>query len=205
MLEKTLGVTLVTKLQAILLMEANFNATNKIIYGMQMMSNAQGHQLVPKEIFSKKNRMADDGTLCKILFYDITRQARVPVAIALVDASNCYDRIAHAMALLIFQAFGVPLTAVETMLRAIKNMKFSLQTGFGDSASFTGGGISIKHRGSRRATGNPQQDWRLSASVFWGRTGKRDTEQNSTVQSPTNSITYRQLFTWITLTCCTLI
>jgi hypothetical protein len=33
MLEKTLGVTLVTKLQAILLMEADFNATNKIIYG----------------------------------------------------------------------------------------------------------------------------------------------------------------------------
>jgi hypothetical protein len=126
MLEKTLGVTLVTKLRAILLMEANFNATNKIVYGMRMMSNAQGHHLVPEEIFSKKNRMADDGTLCKTLFYDITRQARVPAAIALVNASNCYDRIAHTMALLIFQAFGVPLTAVETMLRAIENMKFFL-------------------------------------------------------------------------------
>ncbi len=33
MLEKMLGVTLVTKLWAILLMEADFNATNKIIYG----------------------------------------------------------------------------------------------------------------------------------------------------------------------------
>ncbi len=32
-LEKTLGVTLVTKLWAILLIEADFNATNKIIYG----------------------------------------------------------------------------------------------------------------------------------------------------------------------------
>ena len=67
-----------------------------------MMSNAQGHHLVPEEIFSKKNRMADDGTLCKTLFYDITRQARVLATIALVDASNCYDRIAHAMASLIF-------------------------------------------------------------------------------------------------------
>ncbi len=34
MLEKTLGVTLVTKLCAILLMEGNFNATNNIVYGM---------------------------------------------------------------------------------------------------------------------------------------------------------------------------
>jgi hypothetical protein len=33
MLEKTIGNTLVTKLSAILLMEADFNATNKIIYG----------------------------------------------------------------------------------------------------------------------------------------------------------------------------
>ena len=35
MLEKTLGVTLVAKLRAILLMEADFNATNKIIYGLR--------------------------------------------------------------------------------------------------------------------------------------------------------------------------
>ncbi len=33
MLEKTIGNTLVTKLRAILLMEVDFNATNKIIYG----------------------------------------------------------------------------------------------------------------------------------------------------------------------------
>ncbi len=41
MLEKTLGVTLVTKLRAILLMEADFNATNKIIYGNGMMEKAR--------------------------------------------------------------------------------------------------------------------------------------------------------------------
>jgi hypothetical protein len=40
MLEKTLGITPVTKLRAILLMEGNFNATNKIVYRVQMMSNA---------------------------------------------------------------------------------------------------------------------------------------------------------------------
>jgi hypothetical protein len=38
MLKKTLGITLVTKLRAILLMEGNFNATNKIVYGVPMMS-----------------------------------------------------------------------------------------------------------------------------------------------------------------------
>jgi hypothetical protein len=91
-----------------------------------------------EEIFSEKNQMADDGTLCKTLFYDITRQARIPAAIVSVDSSNCCDRIAHAMASLVFQALGVPNTAVESMIGAIKNMKFFLQTGFGDSTSFAG-------------------------------------------------------------------
>jgi hypothetical protein len=120
MLEKTIGVTLVTKLCAILLIEGDFNATNKIVYGVKMLQNARNHSLMPEEIFSKKNRMADDGTLYKTLFFDIARQARVLAAIALMDASNCYDRIAYAMASLIFQAFGVPTTAIKSMLGAIE-------------------------------------------------------------------------------------
>jgi hypothetical protein len=39
MLKKTLGVMLVTKLRAILLMEGDFNATNKMVYGMGMLKN----------------------------------------------------------------------------------------------------------------------------------------------------------------------
>ncbi len=115
-------------------MEADFNATNKIVYGDRMMNNARKYNLMSEETLSEKNRMADNGTLCKTLFYDITRQARVPAAIASVDASNCYDRIAHGIASLIFQAFGVPTMTIETMLGAIKNMKFYL------SKSFAGGG-----------------------------------------------------------------
>jgi hypothetical protein len=67
-----------------------------------MMKNVRKYNLMPEETFSEKNRMADDGTLCKTLFYDITRQARVPAAIASVDASNCYNRIAHAIVSLVF-------------------------------------------------------------------------------------------------------
>jgi hypothetical protein len=146
-LEKTLGVTLVTKLCTILLMEGDFNGTNKIVYRVRMLQNARNHNQMPEEIFSKKNRMVDEGTLCETPFFNIARQARVAAAIASVDASNCYNRIAHAMALLIFQAFGVPTIAVESMLGVIENMKFFLRTGFGDSASFSGRGISIKTQG----------------------------------------------------------
>ncbi len=159
MLEKTLGVTLVSKLRAILLMEADFNATNKIVYGDRMMKNVRKHNQMPEEIFSKKNRMADNRTLCKTLFYDITWQACVLAAIASVDASNCYDRIAHAIASLVFQAFGVPSTAIKAMLGAIENMKFFLRTGFGNSKSFVGGGISVKTQGLTQGNGASPVGW----------------------------------------------
>jgi hypothetical protein len=55
MLEKTLKVMLVSKLQAILLMEADFNASNKIMYGVRMMKNVHNHHLMPEKIYSKKN------------------------------------------------------------------------------------------------------------------------------------------------------
>jgi hypothetical protein len=91
---------------------------------------------MPEEIFSKRNWMADNRTLCKTLFCNLARQARAPAAIASVDASNYYDRIVHAMASLVFQAFGVPITAVESMLGTIENMNFFLWTGFEDITSF---------------------------------------------------------------------
>ena len=50
MLENTLGVTLVLKLRGILLMEADFNAMNKIICSVRMMGSACEHHLMPEEI-----------------------------------------------------------------------------------------------------------------------------------------------------------
>ncbi len=61
MLEKRFGVCLVSKLRPILLMEADFNAMNKEVYGVQMLDTARKYKLVPEEIFSKKNCMADNG------------------------------------------------------------------------------------------------------------------------------------------------
>ena len=89
MLEKEFGNTLVTKLRAILLMEADFNASNKIIFGERMLDSARKYNLIHEEIFSEKGRMAEDGALAKTLICDISRQFRAPLGIASVDASNC--------------------------------------------------------------------------------------------------------------------
>ena len=139
MLEKIFGCSLITKLRSILLMEADFNATNKIIYGVRMLNNVRKYKLMPEEVFSERNRLADDGTLSKVIFYDIVRACRRPAGLASVDADNCYDRIAHPMLSMILQAFGVPTNAVKSMLSTIQDMKFFLRTGYGDSKGYVGG------------------------------------------------------------------
>ena len=173
MLEKTFGVSLVSKLRAILLMEADFNATNKEVYGVRILDNARRYKLIPDEIFSERNRTADDGGLAKTLFYDIARQTRTPEAIASVDASNCYDRIAHAMASLIFQAFGVESTAVSTMLETIQEMKFFLRTAYGDSKTFAGSSIDIKTQGLGQGNGAASAGWCVISIVILRAHGKK--------------------------------
>ncbi len=138
-LEKIFGCALITKLRSILLMEADFNATNKTIYGFRMLVNVRRYNLMPEEVYSEKNWLADDGTLSKVLFFDVARQLRRPAGLASVDADNCYDCIAHPMASMIFQAFGVPISLVEYMLLMIQRMRFYLRTGYRDSENYAGG------------------------------------------------------------------
>jgi hypothetical protein len=119
MLKKIFGCSLITKLQSVLLMEADFNATNKTIYGIRMLAHVRKYKLMPEKVYSERNRLADDGTLSKVLFYDIVRQLQRPAGLASVDAENCYDQIAHPMASMVFQAFGVPTPAIESTLTTI--------------------------------------------------------------------------------------
>merc|ERR1711966_623586 len=52
LLEKIAGVALVTKLRAILLMEADFNFHNRLIFGGRMVKLARENGLVPEEIYN---------------------------------------------------------------------------------------------------------------------------------------------------------
>jgi hypothetical protein len=158
-LEKLPGCCLVTKLRAILLMEADYNAKNKIIFGVRMMDNARLYKMMQDEIYSEQGRTAEDGALAKILFYDLVRQTRWPASIASIDAANCYDSIAHAIASLIFQAFGVPVEGVQAMLEAIQDMKYFLRTAYGDSKGCAQSKIEIKYQGLCQGNGAAPAGW----------------------------------------------
>ncbi len=48
-----------TKLRSILLMEADLNAADKLIYGVWMLPNDRKYQLMPEEVFSERNHLMD--------------------------------------------------------------------------------------------------------------------------------------------------
>ena len=112
----------------------------------------------------------------------------------MVDASNCYDRIAHAMALLIFQAFGVPTTAIKSMLGAIENMKFFLQTVFGNLTLFAGGGISIKMQGLCQGNVALPAGWAVICICILRAHGKKGHGAKLSTLLQTSNNTYQQSY-----------
>jgi hypothetical protein len=159
MLEKMSGCALITKLRSILLMEADFNSTNKILYGNRMLHAVRQHKLMPEEIYSMRNHLADDGTLDKVLFYNIVCQARLPAGISAIDVDNCYEWIAHPLASLVFQSLGVPQRACKSMFSTIQDMKFFLQTSFGGSKEFASATRQIKTQGMCQGNGAAPAGW----------------------------------------------
>ncbi len=55
MLEKQANCKLVVKLQSILLMEADFNYSNKVLIGKRMMSRVRDSGLIADEVFQKQD------------------------------------------------------------------------------------------------------------------------------------------------------
>ena len=56
-----------------MLMEADFNHLSKEIFGFRMLENARKYGFIPEEVYSKRGKTADDGTLVKVLFQDFVR------------------------------------------------------------------------------------------------------------------------------------
>jgi hypothetical protein len=80
-------------------------------------------------------------------------QTRLPAGISAVDADNCYDRIVHSIASLLFQSLGVPKEACVSIFKTIQDMKFFLQQGFGDSKDFASADGFTKTQGMCQGNG----------------------------------------------------
>jgi hypothetical protein len=167
MLEKEAGVIKVNKLRAILLMEADFNFFNGLMFAKRMMTRAEERGTIPIECYgSRNNHEAIEVALNRRLVTDILRQKRIPGAVASVDADTCYDRIQHAAGSLCAQSFDVDPQAILAMLLTIQNMKYYLRTAFGDSDQFFSSiSALLRYQGACQGNKGAPALW-LVVSVF---------------------------------------
>ena len=166
MLEKIAGIALVNKLRAILLMEADFNFHNKLIFGKRMLDQARANGIIPPEQYSEQQSTADDGTFDKILQSDISRQFKQRMSIISADAANCYDRVHHTIMAMVFLSLGVDLGAIISMLRSIQLMTFFLRTGWGESHTSVGGDVMKILHGLCQGNGAAPASWLVLSSVL---------------------------------------
>jgi len=135
-LEKKAGIIHIDRLHALLLMEADFNFGNKILFGHRMMQQAMDSQAIPEECFgSVKGRCAIHVSLSSCLLADIAQQCRIPLALVHANVAGCYDNIAHFPGCIACQCLGASRDCLSTMFQTLQLMKFYLRTAYGDSST----------------------------------------------------------------------
>jgi hypothetical protein len=75
------------------------------------------------------------------------------------------------MALIVFQAFGIPTPVIKSMLTTIQNMKFFFCTGYGDSEGYAGGDHDdskdpIKTQGTCQGNGASPAVWTVTSILM---------------------------------------
>ena len=122
-----------SNLRYLQLFEGDFNWLKQIFIGRIAMENLTNSGLLPEEHGSRRGSTAIDASLDVALSVDVSRQARIPMAILSLDASQCFDRVNHIFMALIWIVLTRNLFVVFTILACLQTMEFFQRTGYGDS------------------------------------------------------------------------
>jgi hypothetical protein len=126
-------------MQAIMLLEGNYNYYMKLIFAQRMMLSAQDKGQIPIKCFTKKGSNCVNAVMAKIMMCDESRMHHHPMGIGGNNFGNCYDRVSHPPASIALQSWGVAKEPIQILLLAMQTMQFFLCTGFGESAKSYGG------------------------------------------------------------------
>ena len=131
MLEKVSGNVNVQNLRANLLLEADFNTMRKIILNNRLISELEAANAIPPELIGgRRSQSAIHLALNKKLIADIADVRKLPMIAICADATNCYDRVAHPFASIYSQCFGLELSYLIVIFKAMQSMKMFLRTSF---------------------------------------------------------------------------
>eukprot|EP00956_Cyclotella_meneghiniana_P038869 scaffold161364_cov40-Cyclotella_meneghiniana.AAC.1 len=130
------------QLEAICLLEADFNWLNKLIFAHRLETHCRLHGLTPPEQFAKSKSCCEEASLIKNLTTDGGRILHNSSAITSNDFDQCYDRGCAPISGLAARAHGVSRQSTQLMLQTMQSMDYFIKTGFGISEEPVFGGSS---------------------------------------------------------------
>jgi hypothetical protein len=139
LLKKIIGNNFVHRLQAICLLEADFNWKNKMIFAKRMIGMALEKKLILGDCFSKRRINCISAVMTKIFICNESRIHHHDMVLEGCNFAECYNRIVHKVAGMSLQAWGIAQPAINILLETMETMWFFLWTGFGESKQSYGG------------------------------------------------------------------
>jgi hypothetical protein len=121
MLEKVVGVPRIDKLRVIHLFEADFN-----MHDRKVINDGQAG--------SRPNKRAIDVVIQKEMKYLYAMTTRTELGTIDNDAKSCYDRMICNFSMAVSYYYGVPKNYCSMLANNLKQSKYSIRTGLGDSS-----------------------------------------------------------------------
>ena len=116
-----------SKLQVLLLLEANLNWLYKIIFSGYLLPSLEHRNEIPHEIIGgRRGQLAYYIALNKILISDNRNIRKKPTIIISTDAANWFDRMVHYFALLVYYHFGLQIEYIIILFLSIQSIKMYL-------------------------------------------------------------------------------
>ena len=115
------------------LYDAQFNCYKHFIVGGEAMETMTNFGLLPEVHFSKNRSTTVDAKLDTEQMQDICRQSMLPMAIISIDAVQWYDRVNHAILIILWAAILKNALIGLAILQFLQMKVFLQRTRYGDS------------------------------------------------------------------------
>ena len=123
------------KLREIILFKADFNWIQKVVYRKHM--NRMINNLMPKDQCAQSGKHGNEGSMLKLLHYNINSAMHAPHAAVSADLKNAFDSAQQAVACMSVRSMGVPARIATMFLLCLQTMSFRLSTGYGILEDFS--------------------------------------------------------------------
>jgi hypothetical protein len=132
MIEKGKG-NYIEHLRIIQLCEADLNFILNILWGHRMIQTALQQKALDESQYAIPGQTCNSAVWNKVLYCDLLRQTLQPGIMTDYDATAAFDRVLHAMTIVICRRFGMPQDACLFIYNLLHNMEFHVVTGLGQS------------------------------------------------------------------------